>query len=78
MPTKGIGKANQKIELSDNQTNPSLATGEDFEPYEEALPFDGACGDSKAEYRRLTRSDRDKGKSKSVTPLDEYGRRLAG
>ena len=67
----------RKIELTPSQAYPGLADPEDFHVTEQ-LPLNGTCGDSPSEYRRLLRPDRDNGKSKSVTPLDEYGRRLAG
>jgi hypothetical protein len=67
----------EKIELSPSQEGPRLAAPEDFEPISEELEFGGACGDSKSEYRKLTRPDRDLGKSQTLTPLDEFGRRLS-
>jgi hypothetical protein len=84
MATKtGIGKDDQKIELSEAQSDPRLAEPSDFEILEngglggETLPFDGACGDSRAEYKKLTKADRDKGKGGPRIPLDKFGRRLA-
>lgn len=75
-PAKGIGRDHEKIELSQNQESPRLAAPEDFEPMTgEQFSFDGHCGDSKAEYDKLTRPDRDHGKSSQSTPLDDHGRR---
>jgi hypothetical protein len=78
----GIGKNNEKIELSDAQSNPRLAEPTDFEILQnggdggKTLPFHGQCGDSRAEYQKLIRPNRDKGKSPRITPSDAWGRKL--
>jgi hypothetical protein len=79
---RGIGRDNQKIELSDAQSNPRLADPNDFEILQnggdggKTLPFHGQCGDSRAEYRKLIRPNRDKGKSSRITPPDAWDRKL--
>jgi hypothetical protein len=84
MATKCKGINNQRIEPSDNQMNPGLADPNDFVVVKnggdgtETLPFNGSCGDTVAEYRRLTKPDRDHGKSSRSTPRDRWGRQLAG
>ena len=52
---KGQGK-NELFELSHCQQNPRDTKPTDFQiTNEDALEFGGACGDSKAEYNRLTK-----------------------
>jgi hypothetical protein len=76
----GIGRDNEKIELSEAQSNPRLAEPSDFivedGGADRATPFHGQHGDTAAEYKKLTRADRDKGKRPASTTLDRLGRRL--
>ena len=75
-PEKGRGVDNEVIELSRNQLSPGSARPEDFESVNgDQLSFSGSCGDSISEYRKLTRPDRDHGKSSTYTPVDLRGRR---
>jgi hypothetical protein len=85
MATKCKGINSQRIEPSDNQMNPGLADPNDFEILENGgqdetrvVPFHGQCGDSEAEYNRLTKPTRDHGKYSRSTPRDRWGRQLAG
>jgi len=80
-PTKGKFADNAKCEPSANQMSPGLASPRDFEPLEnggqggETLPFDGSCGDTASEYRKLLAKGREENK-REFTPPDEYGRSL--
>ena len=64
-----------------NQLCPALADPHDFEIMEngglggDTLPFDGSCGDSPAEYRKLLKTGR-AGNKKPSTPRDNHGRTL--
>jgi hypothetical protein len=80
--TKGKFADNEKCEPSANQMSPGLASPNDFEPLEnggqggETLPFDGSCGDTASEYRRLLARGRKENKHE-FTPPDQYGRSLS-
>ncbi|MGA8367803.1 MAG: hypothetical protein WB716_10855 [Candidatus Acidiferrales bacterium] len=83
-PATGKHMDEAPIMLSVAQSNPNLASPEDFEPLEnggaggETLPFDGSCGDSAAEYRRLLKKGpAGRGTDKPSTPIDEHGRALS-
>jgi len=80
-PPLGRFVANEKGEPSMNQLCPALADPHDFEIMEngglggDTLPFDGSCGDSPAEYRKLLKTGR-AGNKKPSTPRDNHGRTL--
>jgi hypothetical protein len=81
LPATGKHIDDVKIELSANQSSPGLASPQDFEVLEnggqggETLPFDGSCGDTASEYRKLLKIGR-AGNRKTFVEPDEHGRSL--
>ena len=81
-PQLGRFVPNEKSDPSVNQLSPCLADPRDFEVMQngglggETLPFDGSCGDTVPEYRKLLKAGRAGNKKPSV-PRDERGRTLA-
>lgn len=81
-PATNKSRDNEKIEPSANQLSPGLASPHDWEVLEnggmggETLPFDGSCGDTASEYRKLLKIGRAGDKKDFVQP-DEYGRTTA-
>jgi hypothetical protein len=66
---------NAIVELSDAQSNPYLATGQDFEVTSgdeaPATPFHGQCGKSKSEYKRLVAQGAKKANASSYADSPE-------
>lgn len=81
-PATNKSRDNEKIEPSANQLSPGLASPYDFDVIEnggvggETLPFDGSCGDTAGEYRKLLKIGRAGNKKEFVAP-DEHGRTIA-